>query len=411
MTTNRRQLLLQGSAIGATTFAGLAMPWLAHAAEPIRLGSVLDTSGNFDAYGKPMNMALDLAIDEINKAGGLLGRQVQKVAYDTQSNMALYTRYAQQMVRQDKVDVVIGGILSASREAIRPLLNRANIPYVYTPLYEGGVCDGNAFMTGTTPAQQAEVLVPYAAKKWGGKAYILAADYNYGQYMAQWFQKFLRDSGGSAVGVDFFPLDVADFNSTIAKIQQAKPDFVISALVGGAHLSFYRQWAAAGMKSRIPMASTTLGVGNEHKVLTAAEGDGILVAYNYSPELATPANQAFLARWSAFHKGQTEAINELAVLHYQGIKLWAEGVRRANSLEPTKLIGAMANGTSIEGPSGKVTIDRATHHVTLDIHVMEMTGQKLKVLQSSLQRPPSETQAVCDLRKTPKANVQHPIKL
>src|SRR5690606_38820131 len=115
----------------------------------------------------------------------------------------------------------------------------------------------------------------YARKKWGPKAYIIAADYNYGQYMAQWFQKFLRDSGGSAVGVDFFPLDVSDFNSTITKIQQAKPDFVISALVGGAHLSFYRQWAAAGMKSRIPLASTTLGVGNEHKVLTAAEGDGM----------------------------------------------------------------------------------------------------------------------------------------
>jgi branched-chain amino acid transport system substrate-binding protein len=229
--------------------------------------------------------------------------------------------------------------------------------------------------------------------------------------MAKWFQKFLRDNSGSAVGVDFFPLDVSDFNSTIAKIQQARPDFVISALVGGAHLSFYRQWAAAGMKQRIPLASTTLGVGNEHKVLTSAEGDGILVAYNYSPELATPANKAFLARWSAMHGGDTAAINELAVLHYQGIKLWAEGVKRANSLDRAKVIAAMANGASIEGPSGKVTIDRATHHVTLDIHVMEIGGQRLKVLQSFAQKPPRETQAVCDLQKTPNASTQHEIKL
>ncbi len=407
MKMSRRNLLVQGSALSAAA----ATPWWANASTPIKLGSVLDASGNFDAYGKPMTMAIYLAIDEINMDGGLLGRSVTKVAYDTQSNMALYTRYAQQLVRQDKVDVVIGGILSASREAIRPLLNRASIPYVYTPLYEGGVCDSNAFMTGTTPAQQAEVLVPYAAKKWGGKAYILAADYNYGQYMAKWFQKFLRDNSGSAVGVDFFPLDVSDFNSTIAKIQQARPDFVISALVGGAHLSFYRQWAAAGMKQRIPLASTTLGVGNEHKVLTSAEGDGILVAYNYSPELATPANKAFLARWSAMHGGDTAAINELAVLHYQGIKLWAEGVKRANSLDRAKVIAAMANGASIEGPSGKVTIDRATHHVTLDIHVMEIGGQRLKVLQSFAQKPPRETQAVCDLQKTPNASTQHEIKL
>ncbi len=407
MQTNRRQLLLQGAAVAC---AG-ALPLGARAAEPIKFGSLLDVSGNFDAYGKPMDMAADLAIDEINASGGLAGRQVRKIGYDTQSNMALYTKFAQQLVRQDKVDVVIGGILSASREAIRPLLNREKVLYVYTPLYEGGVCDSNTFLAGHTPAQQAEVLVPYAMKQWGKKAYIVAADYNYGQYMATWFQKFLKDNGGSAAGVEFFPLDVADFNSSISKIQQAKPDFVISALVGGAHLSFYRQWAAAGMKSRIPMASTTLGIGNEHRVLTAAEGDGILVAFNYSPELQTPANKAFLAAWGKKFSGSTKDINELAVLHYQGIKLWAEGVRRAGNVKHDDVVRALAAGASIQGPSGTVTVDPGTHHVTLDIHVMEIRGQKLNVKQSFAQRPPRETQAVCDLRKTPNASVQHEIKL
>lgn len=388
-----------------------ALPASAGAAEPIKLGSLLDTSGNFDAYGKPMDMATDLAIAEINAAGGLVGRQVQKISYDTQSNMALYTKFAQQLTREDKVDVVIGGILSASREAIRPLLNREKLLYVYTPLYEGGVCDSNTFLTGTTPAQQAEVLVPYAMKQWGKKAYILAADYNYGQYMATWFQKFLKDNGGSAVGVEFFPLDVADFNSSIAKIQQAKPDFVISALVGGAHLSFYRQWAAAGMKSRIPMASTTMGVGNEHQVLTAAEGDGILVAYNYSPELQTPANKAFLEAWGKKFTGNTKVIHELAVLHYQGIKLWAEGVKLAGNVRRDDVAKALASGVSIAGPSGRVQIDGATQHVTLDVHVIEVRGQKLNVKQSFAQLPPRETQEVCDLRKTPNSSVQHEIKL
>ncbi|MEO6032490.1 MAG: ABC transporter substrate-binding protein [Burkholderiaceae bacterium] len=407
MQSNRRQVLLQGAALACVG----TLPLGAQAAEPIKFGSLLDISGNFDAYGKPMDMAADLAIDEINGSGGLAGRQVRKIGYDTQSNMALYTKFAQQLVRQDKVDVVIGGIVSASREAIRPLLNREKVLYVYTPMYEGGVCDGNAFMTGTTPAQQAEVLVPYAMKQWGKKAYIVAADYNYGQYMATWFQKFLKDNGGSSVGVEFFPLDVADFNSTISKIQQAKPDFVISALVGGAHLSFYRQLAAAGMKSRIPMASTTLGVGNEQQVLTPAEGDGILVAYNYSHELQTPANKAFLAAWSKKFNGNTKAIHELAVLHYQGIKLWAEGVRRAGNVKHDDVVRAMAASLSIQGPSGTVTVDPATHHVTLDIHVMEIRGQKLNVKQTYAQRPPRETQAVCDLRKTPNASEQHEIKL
>lgn len=405
--SSRRAFLAQGSAAAAA----LALPALARAqAQPIKLGSLLDTSGNFDAYGKPMNMALDLALDEINAGGGLLGRKVLKVGYDTQSNMAMYTQFAQQLTRRDKVDVVIGGILSASREAIRPLLNREKTLYVYTPLYEGGVCDANTFLTGTTPAQQAEVLVPYAMKKWGKKAYILAADYNYGQYMAKWFQKFLVDNGGSAVGVDFFPLDVSDFNSTIAKIQKAAPDLVISALVGGAHLSFYRQWAAAGMKAKIPLASTTLGVGNEHQVLTPAEGDGILAAYNYSPELNTPANKAFLDRWSKKF-GDVKPVNELAVSHYQGAMLWAEGVRRAQSVDTAKVVSALAQDVSIEGPTGKVVVDGQTHHVTLDVHVLEIKGQKLNVVQSFAQRPPRETQAVCDLRKNPGANQQFEIKL
>ncbi|MEO7939502.1 MAG: ABC transporter substrate-binding protein [Burkholderiaceae bacterium] len=407
MTSSRRNFLVKSTAAAAA----LGMPYLSHAAGAIKLGSVLDISGNFDAYGKPMNMAADLAIDEINKAGGLLGRQVEKVGYDTQSNMALYTKFAQQLVRQDKVDVVIGGILSASREAIRPLLHREKVLYVYTPLYEGGVCDSNTFLTGITPAQQAEVLIPYAMKQWGKKAYILAADYNYGQYMAKWFQKFLADNGGSAAGVEFFPLDVSDFNATIGKVQQAKPDFVMSALVGGAHLSFYRQWAAAGMKAKIPMASTTMGVGNEHQALTAAEGDGMLVAYNYSQELQSPANKAFLASWAAKYAGNTKVIHELAVAHYQGIKIWAEGVKQAGSLERDKVARALQSGVTIEGPSGKLVVDGQTNHVTLDIHVMEVRGQKLNVKQSFAQRPPRETQAVCDLRKTPNASTQHEIKL
>ena len=116
MKVSRRNVLTQATGLATA----LALPQWASAAEPIRFGSLLDTSGNFDAYGKPMNMAADLAIEEINRSGGLLGRQVKKIAYDTQSNMALYTKFAQQLAKQDRVDVVIGGILSASREAIRP---------------------------------------------------------------------------------------------------------------------------------------------------------------------------------------------------------------------------------------------------------------------------------------------------
>ena len=111
--------------------------------------------------------------------------------------------------------------------------------------------------------------------------------------------KYARENGGEVVASDFFPLDVTDFGPTIKKIQAAKPDIVVSALVGGAHISFYRQWAAAGMKTRIPMASTTFGGGNESLVLSPEEGDGITGAFSYFQEVDTPANKAFLEKFKA----------------------------------------------------------------------------------------------------------------
>jgi branched-chain amino acid transport system substrate-binding protein len=410
MTINRRTFLAAGS---TAAFGALAMPALvgkAAAADKIKLGSLLDTSGLFDAYGKPMDMALRLAVEQINAGGGLIGREVEIIAYDTQSDMALYTQYAQKLVRQDKVDVVHGGILSASREAIRPTLHKAGILYFYNVVYEGGVCDRNIVIDGITPSQQVEVLMPAAIKKWGKKIYILAADYNYGQITARWMKKFAEEAGGQVLQTDFFPLDVSDFGSTIAKVQSAAPDILVCALVGGAHLSFFRQWAAAGMKSKIPMASTTLGLGNEHKVLTPEEGNGILVTYNYSPEIQSPVNEAFLKAWREKY-GDTSLIHELAVSNYQGILLWAQAIKNAGSTDRMKVIEAIEGGLSIEGPAGKVSIDPKTHHAILDVYLMEFEDQKMKVLESFAQRQPVDTQSVCDLKANPDDNQQYEIKV
>ena len=406
MKTGRRQFIKNTTALAALG----AMPRWAVSADRIKLGSVLDRSGIFDAYGKPMDRAERLAVENINANGGLNGRMVDIIAYDTQSDMALYTQYGQQLARRDQVDVVHGGILSASREAIRPTLRKNKIPYFYNVLYEGGVCDRNIFCTGITPAQQVEVLMPEAVKRWGKKAYILAADYNYGQITAKWVQHYLKQQGASAIQTDFFPLDVSDFSATITKIQNAAPDMIISVLVGGAHLSFYRQWAATGMNTRIPMASTTLGVGNEHVVLTPEEGNGILVAYNYAKSSSAPANQVFLKQWEAkYGAGSTNEIHEIAVSQYQGIQLWAEAVRKSGGVEREALIDALESGIQVEGPSGRVAIDPVTHHAILDIHVMELNNQELQVVKSYQQRQPVDTQTVCDLQKNPNDNQQYEI--
>src|SRR4249920_1226913 len=291
MPLNRRTFLQTTAAIAA----GGAFSSRAFAEDPINVASIHDLSGGLDIYGKPMVDALTLAVEEANAAGGLLGRQLNLISYDPQSNMQLYTQFAQQAAIKDKVAVVHGGITSASREVIRPVLDRFKTLYFYNTQYEGGVCDRNQFDTGVTPAQTVEKLVPHAMKKWGKKVYVIAADYNYGQITFFCVETAVTENGGEVSSIDFFPLDVTNFGSTISKIQAAKPDFVWSALVGGAHISFYRQWAAAGMRASIPMASTTFAVGNEHIVLSPEECNGMLICYNYFQDLKNATNEKFVA--------------------------------------------------------------------------------------------------------------------
>jgi urea transport system substrate-binding protein len=405
---SRRTLL---NTAGATAVLAGVPLFRVHAEDaPIKLGCIEDNSGVLDIYGKPIVMANALAVEEINAAGGLLGRKIELKQYDSQSDIALYTKYAQQLVREDKVDAAHAGITSASREAIRQTFRRGNTLYFYNILYEGGVCDRNCFVTGTTPAQAVEPIIDYAMKKWGPKVYVLAADYNYGQITAKWVAHYVEERKGTILASSFFPLDVSDFGSTIAKIQDAAPNFVVAALVGGAHMSFFRQWAASGMNKKIPLTSTTFGVGNEHLALSAAEGDGILIAGNYSPELDTPANKKFLAAWAKKY-GDARVVHELAVSQYQGIMLWAEAVRKAGTLDRDALIKTLETGLKIEGPAGTVAVDPKTHHCALDIHLMVVKDQKLTIMDTAAQRPPADTAQYCDLLKNPDDNKQYEVKI
>ena len=411
MNINRRNFLIgTGSAVGAL----MAVPYISHAqSKPIRLGMLLDTSGPFSAYGIPMEKASQLAVGSINESGGLLGREVEIVFRDTQSDMANYTTFANQMVRQG-LDVFHGGILSASREAIRQTLRQREIPYFYNVLYEGGVCDGNTFVTGTTPAQQVEALIPHAMSAYGAKKlYVLAANYNYGQITAAWVKRYAEQNGATDVEVEFFDLSDGEFGpAAIAKIQESGSDLVVSVLVGAAQLSFYSEWLGSGMLANpdVHLISTTFGVGNEHKVLPAAQSNGMLVANNWAPQNDSAENKAFLEAWAAKH-GNTDDIHEIAVSQYQGILLWAHAVEQAGSVERTAITKVLESGASIVGPSGKVEMDSATHHCKLDIHVMEIQNQQMNIVKSFAQREPVDTQSVCNLTENPDSNVQYEITL
>ncbi|NNF78314.1 MAG: transporter substrate-binding protein [Rhizobiales bacterium] len=400
MSFNRRSVL-KGASAAAVALATPGTIGRAEAADTIKMVGILDQSGGLDIYGKPMVDATKMAVDEINGAGGLLGKQVELKMYDPQSTIQFYTQYATQAAAGDKAHVVHAGITSASREAIRPTLGRFKTLYFYNTLYEGGVCDRNTFCTGSTPAQTVEKLVPYCMKKWGKKVYIVAADYNYGHITAQWVKKYVTDNGGEAVEIEFFPRDGTNFGPTIKKIQTAKPDMVMSALVGGAHVSFYRQYAAAGMNKNVPIASTTFGVGNEHTLISAEEGNGMIVAYSYLQEIQSDANEAFVKRFQDKYGANAPYLNELAARSYEAAYLWAEGVKKAGTTDQMPVIEALEGGVSFAGPSGNISIEPKTHHAIQNVFLAELKDQKFTILESHEQQPPTDTLLVCDLKADP----------
>jgi urea transport system substrate-binding protein len=411
MHLTRRTVIKAGAT--AAMAAGLPMPFIkrAEAAEEIVLASLYDLSGPFQEVGKTMFDTLTLAVEEINESGGLLSKKIRVISYDLQGNLQLAAQYAQQAALKDRAAVVHGGISSASREVIRPVLDKYKTLYFYDTPYEGGVCDRNTFCVSTTPAQTVAPLIAYASKNWGKKGYTLAANYNYGQITSEWVKKFARDNGGEVVGTEFFPFDVTNFGSTLTKIQAAQPDWIIAVLVGGTPLAFYRQFAAAGLNTKIHVCSTTFGGSNEQSILTASESEGIAVCYNYIEPIDNPQNKDFVKRFHARFGANYPPLAELAMSSYQGVKLWAEGVRKAGSTDRLKVIDALESGISLDLPSGKCSMDAATHHVIQDVHLAVYHDKIPQVLETYSQLPPADTAAVCNLAKNPTDNQQYIIKV
>src|SRR5205807_7204440 len=166
--------------------------------------------------------ATNIPKDYINKNGVSLGRQQNLTAYDAQSTNDKYVQYADQLMLETKAAVIMGGITSGSREAMRPSIDKNKQLYFYNEQYEGGVCDKYVFNTGVVPSQQLSTLVKWTMDNVGKTVYTLAADYNYGHISSDWVKFYLKQYGGTLLGVDFIPLDVADFGSTLTKLQQNK---------------------------------------------------------------------------------------------------------------------------------------------------------------------------------------------
>uniref|UniRef100_UPI0005BD4D3B urea ABC transporter substrate-binding protein n=1 Tax=Methylobacterium sp. B1 TaxID=91459 RepID=UPI0005BD4D3B len=341
----------------------LAAP-AARAADPIKLGVLEDQSGDFALATIGKVHGIQLAADEINAAGGIAGRKLELVIYDTQSDNTRYQEFMRRVLQRDKVNAVFAGFSSASREAYRPIVDQLDGFAFYNNQYEGGVCDGHMVITGAVPEQQFSTLIPWMMEKFGKRVYTIAADYNFGQISAEWVRNIVKENGGEMVGEEFIPLGVSQFSQTIQNIQKAKPDILMTLLVGTAQASYYEQAAAANLK--IPMGSSVnIGQGYEHKRFQPPSLANMYVTTNYIEEVDSPSSKAFLAKWKAKFPNEPY-VNQEAENSYLAVYLYKQMVERANgSTKRADLRKVIAAGdVCVDAPEGKVCIDPKSQHAS-----------------------------------------------
>jgi urea transport system substrate-binding protein len=405
----RRRKFLKGA--GAAAGAAIVAPAIISSrgarAETIKVGAMHDRTGSHGIYGKEMDDAIKFSIDEINASGGVLGQQLELIAFDTASNMQNYAQYSQRLATQERASVVFGGVSSASRETARPIFDRYKMLYFYNTFYEGGVCDKTVFVGGETPAQMIGPALDYSMKAFNAKKiYTMWADYNYGHICSQWFKKFTEANGGEVVATEFYPLDVTDFSTTITKIQEADPDMVMSGLVGGAHIGFYRQWPAAGMLGKIPLASTVFGPW-EKSFLKAEEIEGIVSSFHYFQTIKSAANDEFVAKWHAKFGSDYAELGTLAVCTYNAPWLWKAAVEKAGTFDREPVIEALESGISVDGAGGRVSIDAKTHHNVMSTAIAEVRNGQFDIVKTNNDVHPQDTAEVCDLIANPNQATQY----
>ncbi len=366
-----------------------------------KIGAIFDQTGSLNIYGIQQNNALDLAVEKINAEGGLLGEPVEVVSYDAQSELSKYTQYANTAILRDQVDALFAGLTSSSREAVRPIARRANLPFFYPALYEGGACDKQTFVTGSSASQQLKVLIEWSIEKFGKKIYIMAPDYNFGTISAHWIEEYAAEHGGEVVGSDFLALTVTDFAPTLQKIQAARPDFVVALPVGANQTGFLEQFAAAGLKKDIGIVSTNYGSGNQQVVVSPQAGEGIIASQGYFQPVENDANAAFIEAWVAKYGDDTPIVSE-AVDVWNAVNLWAAAVEKAGSADADPVIEALESGLSYEAPNGTVMLEPKSHHLRQNIYIAEGDDQHgFKIVETFTDAEPTYENEKCDLIANP----------
>jgi urea transport system substrate-binding protein len=345
--------------------------------EPLRIALLAPLSGPAGLWGPSCQASATLAAGEINAAGGILGREIELVFADAGGAPEGVAVATLDFVRMGEAEAVIGMHISAVRIALIAAL-RGRVPYVYTPVYEGGEQAPGVFMVGETPDLQLQPPIHWLAERRGARRwYLIGNDYVWPRVSHRAARRYVAAAGGTVVGEDYVAFGSEDYQPCLDRIRAARPDVVLVSMVGGDCIAFNRAFAESGLARhilRLSMASeenTLLGIGADH-------AENLYFAAGYLANLKTAENIAFLDRYHASFGAAAPMPNTIGQSCYEGVRLFAAMAGRAGSLDVPSLAHA-SEGLSYEGARGHVSMRR--RHLRSDIYLAEADGLEFRILE------------------------------
>lgn len=350
------QSLLIGCGIAATmatTMAGGAL-----AADPIKIGIPVGLSGANSVVAPSVVQSAELAAEEINAAGGILGRQIELVVADDGSGAQGAQRAFDSLVFQDKVDVLISMETSAARNAGLPIVNRGKVPYIYTSFYEGKSCSPWMYVNAWVPEQQVAPIVDHFMKEFDAKTfYLVGSDYAFGRGMLEFTRAYVEANGGTVLGEEYLPMDGSDWTAIISKLKAAGPDALITSTAGGApNVTLTKQLRASGVT--IPYGNLAVDEGTAASM--GADAEGIFIAASYITGIDSAENKTFLAAMDKKFGADLKTPNDLSVPQYEAVYLYKAAVEKAGSTDPEAVIKALGE-VSVQGPRGHIEMNKQRH--------------------------------------------------
>lgn len=366
---NRRNFLQTSGALLATTAVASVslIPQSVFAAEKVKLGLLHSLSGTIAIAEASLVDAEKLAIEEINAAGGVLGRQIEIVIEDGASDNPTFAEKAKKLLQRDKVAAIIGCYTSASRKAVLPALNQNKGLLYYPTYYEGQEQDKYVIYPSQEATQSVIAAIEWMAKQQGKTFFLVGSDYIYPRLCNKIAKPTVARMGGNTVGEEYVPLGHTEFSSIINKIKAAKPDWIYSTVVGGSNVAFYKQLKAAGLGGDKQKLLSTVVSENEIEGIGKDNAVGYYACMGYFQSIKSERNDKFVKAIKAKY-GQDRVVGDPMQVAYNSVYLWKMAVEKAKSFDVEKVIAASA-GLELDAPEGKVTVHATNHHVAKRVRI------------------------------------------